>query len=259
MRNKLFNMIILTTLILSIFGFTYLPHDSFASENENENEMILEHKYKGKNEEWVNKHKKIIKENMDRIGVKKSKQNDLLQKMANGKTLDSDNPEKVEEVMGELVLTSDTPTKSYEFEDGSVLKVSIEKKPLNGSELEVNSLQQITPYSVNCGTGYCNYTDYEISADTTTLRTSATVSFSIVYGVNNADRISSISDLLVTVYGGTHSDKTYAITRATEDVYNDRPAQAHAAFITTYYNNIASSTTKLRLHVGEDSFSVYLY
>lgn len=257
MRSKLFKMTVMAALILSIFGSTYFPQDAFASKNENE--MILKHKYKGENAEWVNNYKKNIKENMDRIGVKKSKQKDLLQKLANGNMLDSDNPEKVEEVMDELVLTSDTSTKSYEFEDGSILKVGIEKKDPTISKLEVNSLQSITPYSVKCGTGYCNYTDYEISADTTTLRTSATVSFSIVSGVNNADSISSISDLLVTVYGGTFSDKSYAITRATEDVYNDRPAQAHAAFITTYTGNIVSTTTKLRLHVGEDGYSVYLY
>lgn len=271
MRSKVLKMVIMSTLLISMIALTLTPQKSFAEKNEDK--IIIEYQYQGENGKWLNKHKEKIKTRMDQIGIDKSKQKGLLQKMANGQLMDSDNPEKVEEIVGEIVLTPDEPAKKYVFEDGSILEVGIEKKLPEKSfdkelrnftkqkktDLETSSLQSVSPYSISCGSGYCNYSDYEISATTTTLRTRAMVSFSIVNGTTSADSISSISNLLVTVYGGSYSDKNYSIPRRVEDVYNGRPAEAHAAFVTTYYGSVLSSTVKLRLLVGKDKFSVHLY
>ncbi|MEI2664026.1 hypothetical protein [Rossellomorea sp. LJF3] len=210
-------------------------------------------KFSGVNSKYVNNNKEELINKMEELGVKKGKIKGLLKKIANGKTLDSNNPEKVKAAKEELALTLEHPKKEYEFEDGSVLKVSI-TPPSN----ENNLLKSDGPErSYSCGSGYCVYVDHKITASTATLDAEAKVTFGLNYGA--ADNISSMKELVVGVTGGTHSDKRIDIPRPTEDIYNDIPAIANGAFTVKYFGESYGTVEKLRLSVGSDTYNVFLY
>jgi hypothetical protein len=246
-------------LTATMFSGSALLDKPAEAKADKEITAITSIEFSGKNSKFVNDNKGQLVERMDKLGVKKSKQKGLLQKMADGKQLDSENPEKVEAIQDELTLDSDNSSKSYEFEDGSIMEVSI--SPSDDQKVAKDETPQAVegPQAASCGSGYCNYTNYNISASTIYYKASATASWSIISGDYNADRVTDIKDLYVTMYGGSFSDKKYGIPKPTENVYDDVKAYGYAQFTATSYGNFTNATKRLRLYVGNDSYSVTTY
>ncbi|MEW4219893.1 hypothetical protein [Rossellomorea marisflavi] len=251
--------LVITTTLFSGSGLLEKPAEAKADK---EVSAIASIEFSGKNSKFVNENKVDIAKHMDDLGVNKSKQKSLLQKMANGEQLDADNPEKVEAIQDELTLDSINTSKSYEFEDGSIIEVSIgdpSGDPAVTKEdksLQAQSVDDGPQKAVSCGSGYCNYTNVNISATTSSYKATATASWSIIQGKYNADKVNNIKDLYVTMYGGTFSDKKYAIPKPIEDVYNEVDAYGYAQFTATQYGNFINATKRLRLYVGRDKYSV---
>jgi hypothetical protein len=259
--NKFTKGLAALALTATVFSGSSLLDASVEAKGDKEVLPITSVEYTGKNSNFVNKNKEKLIESMDEIGVKKSKQKGLLQKIADGKLPDSENPEKVKEAEESLTLDSANSSKTHVFEDGSVMKVSI-TPPKDEKLASVTGPQAVEgPQAASCGTGYCNFYEYEISATTAFYKAKATASWAIVYGDGNADKVTDIKRLYVTMFHGTHDpdSKYYSIPKPFENVYDDVDAYGYAGFLATSWGNFYGANKKLRLYVGDDSYTVTSY
>ncbi|MBO8158935.1 hypothetical protein [Thermosyntropha sp.] len=67
---------------------------------------------------------KII-ENMNYLGIEKTAQSSLIDKIRNGELPDSDNPEKVKQISSLLNVSENNPKVEYTFADGSKIRLEI--------------------------------------------------------------------------------------------------------------------------------------
>lgn len=197
--------------------------------------------YAKDNENFLDKaDREQLLENMESMGiVDKKVQRTLLKKLENGELLDSMNPDKIAEVDEELLTpTNEEPVKSYTFEDGSVIRNSIQK----------------VGFGINgCGTGYCNYYEYRVRAEYVAITAQYYVDFTINQGTSVADRISRAYNESASATGVAIVSTSLTIPKATEDTTNK--IKAYSNYKVVFGNLAGQKTGNLKFFVGQDTYS----
>jgi len=170
---------------------------------------------------------------MDELGIEKTVQDNLIEKIKNGELLDSENPEKVKQAAKYLKVSKQNPIAEYTFEDGSkiVKGIIIEK-------------EEISPHGIITTTATPFYDSAFIDAEF-----KAKIILNTDYP---ASSILSVYDSRITITFGDYSNDVLSIIKPTQS--GSTPAHARLAFKYQYQApgwNVRSGTAWLELFVAD--------
>jgi hypothetical protein len=220
--KKIFSLILTSVLFFSLFNY--------ALANENSSSL-------NSTEEYVEENEKEIRKGFDELEIDDKTQDELLEKLSRGETLDSMNPENIEKTQKSLENLSLGESTVITFEDGS--KAEIGTELINSDEINTRA---------SAGT-------YEVKAYWNTIILNAVYynTVKIVSGSNN-DYISKVYNESISVIGGDYSEKSLGIKRKTET----SSYFAYSQLKFKYTIPTGSGTFNLYLNVGNNSWNATL-
>lgn len=209
---------------------------------------------------------KEIRKGLQELKVSEAKQNKLIDKLNKGEVWDAHNLKKLKEVEKEITPTPEEPVKIYEFEDGSILRNSIEiieetegeglpadYEGTEGEEL-VSGQAKVYISSSTSGSGYVTK-KARVESFSGAILSYFHTTFTIVN--NGYDYINSVYDRKIYAAGYTFSVDSFGVTKKYENA--DGKARAALRFDATTWNGWYSTNWTLRLNVGSNTWSASYY
>lgn len=185
-----------------------------------------------------------ISEGLAGLGVDEKTQHKLIKKLERGELWDSMNPEKIEAVKDQLVVSEEKPVAKYVFGDGSVLVNKLE-------------LPSTSPYPTleggtqSCGSGYCTFQNVKVFRDDGLIKCYYYANYTVLNGA--PDYISNVFSYNITVRGGSYSNPSLKIL-IPEEVEGGYPAQAELFYNWQVTGGLANGLNRLDLYVGHDDY-----
>ncbi|MCA1060312.1 hypothetical protein LCL96_15340 [Rossellomorea aquimaris] len=227
---------------------------TFAKENPHLKQMTVQEK-------------KELKEDFVKIGITSETADKLVSKLEDGQTIDSRNPEKVDKVLDSMVVTPEEPVQRHEFEDGSVVELSLEiikeDTPENITEALTLEKQNTLVSAASTASGAamrlvnCTNTSYTSTCKSQVRYYDGILDISyyanFVINNNGYDRITKIYDEKKDGIGYTISTDQFEITKATET----SGGVAHATYKNYFDSKLPfgpTYTKSLRLYVGKNTY-----
>jgi len=181
-------------------------------------------------------------------GVDDKTADKLIKKFENGIMWDSFKEEYKNMEPASVTESNGTIIKKYVYPDGSIKVVSI-ITPTNDGDVSIQGV--VSGGTWISGSGYRTCIGAYVSFNYGIHKASFYADFTLVD--NGYDYISGAYNPQAGIIGGTVSDMTLTITRASETAY--QPAEARLQYVATLFGGWASNITWLSLSVGNNTYS----
>lgn len=195
----------------------------------------------GDMENWVNENENAIRENFSTLGIDENVQNDLIEKLKDGKQIDSMKQENLDKSLQQLDKIPVGESKTLTFDDGSKVLLGSEKVENKDGNAIVPSFISPGSYQVKSYwyTGFVNasyLTDYVI-----------------VSGADNDYIVSSHSES-VSVIGGSYSN----VTLTTPRKYETSTRFAYSRLYFDYSLPTGNARLSIYFHLGNNDYNTAL-